>query len=320
VQATPTTDAGSGSMTENREWSEADLQRLVDDKVGESLQLEFKQCGALSKNPEGKAESGKDVSAMANAAGGIIIYGIVEKNQVADSIDVGLDPNVHTREWLEQVIDSHVQPRIEGLRILVVPLPSRQNNVAYVVEVPQAVGRAPHQASDHRYYKRANFLNQMMEDYEIRDVLRRARWPDLYLTWTIHGGIKRLPNRKIIALSADIENRSSEPAHYSSISLYFDERFHLPVSGAFEPHGQHTAPQGEQCKAFVRKMMMPADFPIIKEQTDRILSLTLELSADIQNSRFVIGSSIRAPGCERDTWRTIHLKDEVAILGNYKIP
>jgi hypothetical protein len=249
VQATPTTDAGSGSMTENREWSEADLQRLVDDKVGESLQLEFKQCGALSKNPEGKAESGKDVSAMANAAGGIIIYGIVEKNQVADSIDVGLDPNVHTREWLEQVIDSHVQPRIEGLRILVVPLPSRQNNVAYVVEVPQAVGRAPHQASDHRYYKRANFLNQMMEDYEIRDVLRRARWPDLYLTWTIHGGIKRLPNRKIIALSADIENRSSEPAHYSSISLYFDERFHLPVSGAFEPHGQHTAPQGEQCKA-----------------------------------------------------------------------
>lgn len=66
-------------MPENREWSEADLQRLADDKVGESLQLEFKGSGALSKNPDGRAEIAKDVSAMANAAGGTIIYGIAEK-------------------------------------------------------------------------------------------------------------------------------------------------------------------------------------------------------------------------------------------------
>lgn len=66
-----------------------------------------------------------------------------------------------------------MHPRIEGLRISVVRLPSRQDNVAYVIEVPQAVGQAPHQAADKRYYKRANFLNQMMEDYEIRDALTR---------------------------------------------------------------------------------------------------------------------------------------------------
>jgi Putative DNA-binding domain len=306
-------------MMENREWSEADLQRLADDKVGETLQLEFKACGALSKNPEGKAEVGKDVSAIANAAGGTIIYGIVEKNRVADSIDVGFDPNVYTKEWLEQVIDSNVQPRIEGLRISVVGLPSRQDNVAYVVEVPQAVGRAPHQASDHRYYKRANFQNQMMEDYEIRDSLRRARWPDLYLTWTIHGGIDRQGNRRRIHVTADIDNRSSEPAHYSSYRLYFDEHFRARVIGGFEPHGQQQAPNGEQCNAFVRQMMVPTDFPVIKEQTNRIISLALDLPLETPSSRFVIGSSIRAPRCERDAWQTINYKDEVAILGNYRI-
>jgi hypothetical protein len=65
VWMTLTTGAGSGSMPENREWSEADLQRLADDNVGESLQLEFKACGALSKNPDGKAEIGRDGSAIA---------------------------------------------------------------------------------------------------------------------------------------------------------------------------------------------------------------------------------------------------------------
>ena len=304
-------------MTENREWSEADLQRLVDDKVGETLQLEFKGCGALSKNPDGKAELGKDVSAMANAAGGIIIYGLVEKNRVADSIDVGFDPNLYTKEWLEQVIDSNVQPRIEDLRISVVRLPSRQDNVAYVVEVPQAVGRAPHQASDYRYYKRANFVNQMMEDYEIRDALRRARWPDLFLTWTIRG-FKLEPNRRRILVTADIDNRSSEPAHYASYRLYFDENFKARMVDGFKAHGRQQAPKGEWCNAFVRQMMVPNDFPVIKEQTNRIISLALDLPLETPSSRFVIGSSIRAPGCERDAWKTLIVADQSAYLNDYK--
>jgi hypothetical protein len=34
--------------------------------------------------------------------------------------------------------------------------------------------RAPHQAPDKRYYKRQNFQSSPMEDYEVRDTLRRA--------------------------------------------------------------------------------------------------------------------------------------------------
>ena len=307
-------------MTENREWSETDLQRLVDDKAGESLQLEFKACGALSKNPEGKAEIGKDVSAMANAAGGTIIYGMVEKNRVADSIDVGFDPTVYTKEWLEQVIDSNVQPRIEGLRISVVRLPSRQGNVAYVVEVPQAINRAPHQAPDFRYYKRVNFLNQMMEDYEIRDALRRARWPDLYLTWSVRKhDIDEQRNRRLITLTADVTNMSSEPALYSTYRLYFDENFTVRFHTSFDADGKQRAPNGERCKAYVRRMMAPTDFPVIKEMPSRIGSLNLELPIDVATSRCVIGSSIRAPGCERDAWETILLHDVSVTMGTYRV-
>src|SRR5262249_49751212 len=34
--------------------------------------------------------------------------------------------------------------------------------------------RAPHQANHHRYYKRSNFESKPMEDYEVRDLMRRS--------------------------------------------------------------------------------------------------------------------------------------------------
>jgi hypothetical protein len=49
-----------------------------------------------------------------------------------------------------------------------------ENAVAYVLEISQATSRAPHQAFDHRYYKRFNFESTPMEDYEVRDLMRRS--------------------------------------------------------------------------------------------------------------------------------------------------
>jgi hypothetical protein len=282
--------------------------------------LEFKACGAWSKNPEAKKEIGKDVSAMANAAGGIIIYGIKEKERIADAIDMGFDPNAYTKESLEQIIDSNVQPRIEGLRISVVPLRSRGNNVAYVVEVPQAISRAPHQASDFRYYKRANFLNQAMEDYEIRDALRRARWPDLYLTWSVETMHQGAEHPIGVQLTADIDNRSSEPAHYSTCRVYFDAALTMTSRGdAWDRHGGQAFPNGEKSNAYVRQLMVPNDFPIIREQTHRIGTFFLNLPRNHPTQRFVIGSSVRAPGCERDEWATIVLQQGAVHLGGYRI-
>jgi hypothetical protein len=48
------------------------------------------------------------------------------------------------------------------------------NAVAYVLEIGQATSRAPHQAFDHKYYKRFNFESTPMEDYEVRDLMRRS--------------------------------------------------------------------------------------------------------------------------------------------------
>lgn len=47
-------------------------------------------------------------------------------------------------------------------------------NVAYVLDIPQAKSRSPHQGPEHKYYKRYNFKADPMEDYEVRDLMRRG--------------------------------------------------------------------------------------------------------------------------------------------------
>ena len=57
----------------------ADIQFLIDNSVEESTELEYKRSFAKA-NPKWKEELAKDISAMANANGGIFIYGLAEKN------------------------------------------------------------------------------------------------------------------------------------------------------------------------------------------------------------------------------------------------
>jgi hypothetical protein len=147
--------------------SKADLQRLVDDGILESLTLEYKQSLSLAKNNRVRDELCKNVSAFANSAGGQIIYGISEQNQKPQALDSGVPNNKITKQWIEQTIDSHVQPRIEGLIITSIPFDA--DHTGYVITIPKASARTPHQAPDKKYYKRQNLQTVPMEGYEIRN-------------------------------------------------------------------------------------------------------------------------------------------------------
>ena len=161
------------------DWNEAALQQYIDDETEESLTLDYKAADALEKTDKKKREITKDVSAMANSAGGIIIYGISEykdpdKKHLPESLSP-INRRDFSKEWLEQIINN-IRPHIDGLVIHPVPLNSGPDDVAYVVEIQQST--TAHQATDKRYYKRFNFISEAMDDYEIRDIFNRQLAPN----------------------------------------------------------------------------------------------------------------------------------------------
>jgi hypothetical protein len=157
------------------EWNESYLGELIKLGVQESLILDYKGSASLGKDSKKTNDISKDVSSFANSAGGILVYGMLEDKHVPTAIDVGVDRNQTTKEWLESIIKSWIQPVVEDLVVKPIDVPTKgKDMVIYAVEIGAATSRAPHQAFDHRYYKRFNFESAPMEDYEVRDLMRRS--------------------------------------------------------------------------------------------------------------------------------------------------
>jgi hypothetical protein len=173
-----------GEVAMENEWDQEAIQRYIDNETEEGMTLDYKAADALAKSRGKKKEIAKDVSAMANTAGGIIVYGIKEyqekeKKHLPQAIDP-IDRTQFSKEWLDQVITHNIYPRIEGLTIHPVSINTAQNHVVYVVEIPQST--TAHQVTadeDYRYYERANFETVRMPDYRIRDVMNRTTTPDV---------------------------------------------------------------------------------------------------------------------------------------------
>lgn len=155
---------------------------------------------------------------------------------VPTRIDDGVDPAEISREWIEQVINSNVAPRVQGVRVYPVPLsdeqPARQ---IYVVEIPKATSLGPHQAADKCYYKRFNFEARKMEDYEVKDTFGRASSPDLSIELLLDGGASShvTPSEdpaRHLDLTASLVKASIEPAPFAVVRLYLDARLGVGLS------------------------------------------------------------------------------------------
>ena len=300
--------------------TKADLQRLIDEEIQESLALDYKASPALGKDSKQREELCKDVSAFANSAGGQIIYGIEEnRDRKPVKIDEGSDI---TREWVEQVIDSNVQPRIEGL--LITPIPLGQGRHGYAITIPQATGRAPHQAPDHKYYKRQNFQSVPMEDYEIRDALRRATTPDLHVELAFamgsiahiqfaHGTELSNP----ISIIVTIKNRSSQPAYHVLLQLGIDTDLPLRTPNDFTQMGISGYDQQQYWLGY--RMISPPGLPIFKEiDQDAVhrLSVTVAFSSAMLSGEhlFHLTTSIQTPGYSAtENWKIHHRGDTLRM-------
>jgi Putative DNA-binding domain len=121
-------------------WDENRIFAVLEAGAVESLTLELK-AELPGRSDKDKAEFLKDVSAMANAAGGTILFGIEERSAAATKLK-GLrieEPDAEIRR-LAQVIESGLEPRLGGVRFTKIVLPDGD---VLALDVPESFD-SPH--------------------------------------------------------------------------------------------------------------------------------------------------------------------------------
>lgn len=311
------------------EWEENDLQEHINLRIQENLMLDYKACGALTKNRnEVIKDVSKDVSAFANSAGGVIIYGMLEKGNIPTGLDDGLDPKYVSREWLEQIINSNIQRRIDGVRIKQIELSGiRSGKVVYVVYIPQSL-QAPHQASDKRFYKRFEYQSTPMEEYEIRDVSHRLKSPDLNLDVFMYGSGDLVKNSFMsknpsIELQGIISNLSEVSCDYAVISILIDDRISVASYNGYINYPTFM-PFGDKylnVKRLELNWSIPRKMPIFIGHPQQIIEyrdfikLEFPKSALVNDEQYILMTNIKAPGMQqKNKYSIIEVKKGVVEI------
>jgi hypothetical protein len=282
-----------------------DFQRLVDDGVEESLLLDYKASPALTRDSKPSDEMCKDVSAFANSAGGQLIYGIEERGKkgIPSGVDDGIMDPKTTREWIIQVLNSRVHPKMIGVTVERVPLSAA--GFGFVINVPQT-NAGPHQSPDKKYYRRHELLSEPMEDYEVRDVMNRATTPEPFLEITLPDTYAQITwpegdaytQSQPIKLTTRIGNRSSTPALYTHVNIYLSPDLVITASGSDSVDDLKTS-DGSPVKSLSFALVVPAHFPLFKEKVFRLgsgTSIAIPSEHERPDKFYRIGYEITTPG------------------------
>jgi hypothetical protein len=174
-------------MLDNSPLSEqeyADVEAFLQQQISENLTLDYKRELSTSSDRD-RAELCKDVSALANSQGGMIIYGVDEDstNRTPQMPPAGTSRTVgrqSVEEWASQVLRSGVQPPLD-FEMEAFDYGGGPDRCVLVVRTNTSPS-APHMVtlrSDNRYYgrfyRRSNYESRIAEEYEVREMLERAR-------------------------------------------------------------------------------------------------------------------------------------------------
>jgi hypothetical protein len=117
--------------------SAAVFQEICDQRTSESSTLDFKQV-LPGKEDDDKEELAKDVSALLNADGGDLVYGISEDRATGTAkavLPMTIDNFDKESRRITQILDAWIEPRFHGIQIAQVPL---DGGCGVVLRVPMS--------------------------------------------------------------------------------------------------------------------------------------------------------------------------------------
>lgn len=169
---------------------EAGIDRLVAEATQESVTLDFKEArgaGTGTLANEDRKTFAKALSAFANSAGGLLVFG-VEARKGVDDVDCAqtVKPISNIARFKSEATTASgqlFQPRHDGIVVEAIPS-QRQPGAGYLLVQVERSERRPHRseaAGQKQYFKRAGDSSFEMEHYDVEDAFRRISAPDLVL-------------------------------------------------------------------------------------------------------------------------------------------
>ena len=151
----------------------------------------------------------KDCTALANADGGVIIYGIEENEVDGVNVAVAFSPitvQALNKDWVEEVLRNGSSPPLTRYEISEIAFPDGSGR-ALAIEI-EAATTAHQTLRDFRYYQRTGAVTSAMMDFQIKDLISRRSRPVVKATvrtrnMHISGELHRYQ------LVADVENVGS---------------------------------------------------------------------------------------------------------------
>lgn len=170
-----------------KEITEANIKYLLENKISESVNLDYKRDLPGGEDSE-KKDFLADVTAFANTNGGVIIYGIEEEKN-AKNENTGLPKSIFgidsdsidkTKLRLQNIIQSGIDPHIPAIDMGTVEVEDiGVKKYVLILRIPRSLF-SPHiiwfQKSG-KFYKRNNTSNYQMDVREIKNsFLERDSW------------------------------------------------------------------------------------------------------------------------------------------------
>ncbi len=155
-----------------QKWTATDVETLINKKVRESPNLEFKQDSLEGSKPKERhyRDVAKELIAMANAFGGYLIYGIKESHGGAAET---ITPVLQCEAIVDQFADSmrdRIEPMIQGMTCRAIVTEEDGHSGILVFHVPKSL-KAPHRDSNTKEaYRRVGKSSAPISMIEIQDM------------------------------------------------------------------------------------------------------------------------------------------------------
>lgn len=162
-----------------------DIQKLVDDKTEESLNLDYEAIPENNITFDGLA---RHISGFLNTSGGIVVFGVREMAHGKHKVPCDITwTSLINKETVERSLSSKIEPWNDDIEIASVINPVDSTERIFLILAPKSKN-PPHMAN-HKYYIRLNFEAQEMGHDQVAALFKQFYLQKYDLINSVYGPI-----------------------------------------------------------------------------------------------------------------------------------